>query len=138
MTDWFCVIVIVIVTTGASCLGELLKINNSLQELNMRLNIIGNDGMSSVADGLWYNKSLTMLDVQWCRLSMKGTVVYKTVFIIIWSLQFSCSYSVFVQITFYIEAITGRMQVLLWVMCAFVLSNPLLCLCRMYVFICRS
>ena len=35
MTDWFIVIVIVIVTTGASCLGELLKVNNSLQELNM-------------------------------------------------------------------------------------------------------
>ena len=99
MADWFSVIVIVIVTTGASCLGELLKVNNSLQELDMRHNPIGDDGMSSVADGLQYNKILTKLDVGWCRLSVKGTVVYKTEFKIIWSLQFSCSCSVFVQIT---------------------------------------
>ena len=100
MTDWFCVIVIVIVTTGASCLGELLKVNNSLQKLGMGYNVIGDDGMSSVADGLWYNKSLTKLGVQMCGLSVKGIVVYKTEFKIIWSLQFSCSCSVFVQITF--------------------------------------
>ena len=71
-------------------------------------NVIGDDGMSSVADELQYNKSLTILDVHKCGLSAKGTVVYKTEFKIIWSLQFSCSCSVFVQITFYIEAITGR------------------------------
>ena len=108
MTDWFCVIVIVIVTTGASCLGELLKVNNSLQELVMFNNAIGDDGMSSVADGLQYNKSLRILDVHMWGLSVKGIVVYRTEFKIIWSLQFSCSCSVFVQITFYIEAITGR------------------------------
>ena len=78
MTDWFCVIVIIIVTTGASCLSELLKVNNSLQELDMGWNFIGDDGMSSVADGLQYNKSLTKLDVNRCGLSVKGTVVYKT------------------------------------------------------------
>ena len=78
MTDRFCVIVIVIVTTGASCLGELLKVNNSLQKLYMGKNDIGDDGMSSVADGLQYNKSLTILDIKWCGLSVKGTVVYKT------------------------------------------------------------
>ena len=83
MTDWFCVIVIVIVTAGASCLGELLKVNNSLQELDMGWNIIGDDGMSSVADGLQYNKSLTILGVEYCGLSVKGTVVYKTEFKII-------------------------------------------------------
>ena len=107
MTDWFSVIVIVIVTTDASCLGELLKVNNSLQELDMAYNAIGDDGMSSVADGLQYNKTLTKLDVGECGLSVKGTVVYKTEFKIIWSLQFSCSCSVFVQTLFYIEAITG-------------------------------
>ena len=96
MTDWFCVIVIVIVTTGASCLGELLKVNNSLQKLDMEYNVIGDDGMSSVADGLQYNKSLTKLHIDHCGLSMKGTIVYKTEFKIIWSLQFSCSCSVFV------------------------------------------
>ena len=99
MADWLCVIVLVIVTIGASCLGELLKVNNSLQELDMGDNAIGDDGMSSVADGLQYNKTLTKLSVRRCRLSVKGTVVYKTEFKIIWSLQFSCGCSVFVQIT---------------------------------------
>ena len=99
MADWFSVIVTIIVTTGASCLGELLKVNNSLQELDMNNNAIGDDGISSVADGLQYNKTLTKLDVRWCGLSVKGTVVYKTEFKIIWSLQFSYSCSVFVQIT---------------------------------------
>ena len=49
---------IVIVTTGASCVGELLKVNNSLQdqELVMRDDPIG---MSSVADGLRCNSTLT-------------------------------------------------------------------------------
>ena len=66
-------IVIVIVTTGASCLGELLKVNNSLQELVMRDNIIGDDGISSVADGLQHNNTLTKLDVGDCKFSVKGS-----------------------------------------------------------------
>ena len=100
MTDRFCVIVLVIVTTGASCLGELLKVNNSLQELYMWRNVIGDDGMSSVANGLQYNKSLTVLDVQGCGLSVKGTVVYETEFKIILSYysRFPCNYSLLVQI----------------------------------------
>ena len=62
-----------IVTTGASCVGELLKVNNSLQELYMRDNDIGDDGMSSVADGLQCNKTLTELNVQGCGFSVKGS-----------------------------------------------------------------
>ena len=72
-----------IVTTGASCVGELLKVNNSLQELVMWGNQIGDDGMSSVADGLQCNNTLTKLDVGECGFSVKGTVVYKTEFKII-------------------------------------------------------
>ena len=68
---------IVIVTTGASCVGELLKVNNSLQELVMGDNEIGDDGMSSVADGLQCNNTLTKLNVSLCGLSVKGTVLYK-------------------------------------------------------------
>ena len=64
---------IVIVTTGASCLGKLLKVNNSLQELVMYNNAIGNDGMSSVADGLQHNNTLTKLDVSVCKFSVKGS-----------------------------------------------------------------
>ena len=72
------VIVIAIVTTGASYVGELLRVNNSLQELFMWGNPIGDDGMSSVADGLQCNNTLTKLDVEKCGFSVKGTVVYKT------------------------------------------------------------
>ena len=71
---------IVIVTTGASCVGELLKVNNSLQELVMWGNQIGDDGMSSVADGLQCNNTLTKLNVSGSGLSVKGTVVYNTPF----------------------------------------------------------
>ena len=72
-----------IVTTGASCVGELLKVNNSLQELVMADNQIGDDGMSSVADGLQCNNTLTKLNVQGCGFSVKGTVVYNNLFKII-------------------------------------------------------
>ena len=68
---------IVIVTTGASCVGELLKVNNSLQELALRKNPIGDDGMSSVADGLQCNNTLTKLYVKECGFSVKGTVVLR-------------------------------------------------------------
>ena len=71
------VIVIVIITTGAGCVGKLLKVNNSLQELDMRRNPIGDDGMSSVAGGLQCNSTLTKLSVDKCGFSVKGTVVYK-------------------------------------------------------------
>ena len=68
---------IVIVTTGGGCVGELLKVNNSLEELDMGHNPFGDDGMSSVADGLQCNNTLTKLNVQECGLSVKGTVIYK-------------------------------------------------------------
>ena len=88
---------IVIVTTGASCVGELLKVNNSLQELVMSDNPIGDNGVSAVADGLQCNNTLTKLNVWGCRFSVKGTVVYKTELKIIWSFQSLSSFSVFGQ-----------------------------------------
>ena len=66
---------IVIVTTGASCVGELLKVNNSLQELDISSNPIHDDGVSAVADGLQCNNTLTKLNVNQCGFSVKGTVV---------------------------------------------------------------
>ena len=39
----------------------------------MHDNDIGDDGMSSVADGLQHNKSLAKLDVSWCRVTAKGS-----------------------------------------------------------------
>ena len=40
----------------------------------MGYNAICDDGMSSVADGLQYNKALTKLDIERCGLSVKGNV----------------------------------------------------------------
>ena len=71
-------IVIVIVTTGASCVREILKINNSLQDLVIGRNPIGDDGMSSVADGLQCNNTLTKLQLQQCGFSVKGTTIIVT------------------------------------------------------------
>ena len=62
--------------TGAGCLGELLKVNNvnnSLQVLLMMDNDIGDDGMSSIADGLQHNSTLTKLIVSRCKFSVKGS-----------------------------------------------------------------
>ena len=89
---------IVIVTTGASCVGELLKVNNSLQDLNMIVNrFIGDDGMSSVADGLQSNNTLIKLHVEFCGFSVRGTIVCKTEFKIIRPIQLLSSFSVFDQ-----------------------------------------
>lgn len=57
---------------GASALNELLKVNNSLQELDMSINYIGDEGISSIAEGLQSNKSLTNLKMEYCKFSSKG------------------------------------------------------------------
>ena len=75
-----CTVVIVTVTTGASCLSELLKVNNSLLELDMYHNYIGDDGILLVVDGLQCNNTLIKLNVERCGFSVKGIVVYKTEF----------------------------------------------------------
>ena len=40
----------------------------------MMANDIGDDGISSIADGLQHNKSLTKLIVSLCKFSMKGSL----------------------------------------------------------------
>ena len=42
-------------------------------------NDIGDDGMSSVADGLQYNNTLKKLDVSVCKFSVKGSHSYCSV-----------------------------------------------------------
>ena len=74
-----------------------MKVNNSLQELDIWYNEIGDDGILVVVDGLQCNNTLTKLDVGRCGLSVKGTVVYKTEFNTIWLLQFLFKFSVFSQ-----------------------------------------
>ena len=45
----------------------------------MSSNAIGDDGMSSVADGLQHNNTLTMLIVSKCEFSVKGSYSYCSV-----------------------------------------------------------
>ena len=45
----------------------------------MELNVIGDDGMSSVADGLQHNNTLTKLYVRDCKFSVKGSCSYCSV-----------------------------------------------------------
>ena len=42
-------------------------------------NDIGDDGMSSVADGLQHNNTLTKLDISECKFSVKGSYSYCSV-----------------------------------------------------------
>ena len=44
--------------------------------LNVSHNDIGDDGMAVILEALQHNKSLTILGVTKCGLSVKGTVVY--------------------------------------------------------------
>ena len=60
----------------------------------MGSNDIGDDGMSSIANGLQYNKSLTKLNIQNCGLSAKGKIEFK----IICSLQFLCGCGIAIAI----------------------------------------
>ena len=45
----------------------------------MSTNYIGDDGMSSVADGLQHNNTLKKLDVEECEFSVKGSYSYCSV-----------------------------------------------------------
>ena len=58
--------------TGAHCVKEFLMANNSLQELDLEQNDIGDNGISSVAEGLHCNDKLTKLSVINCGFSEEG------------------------------------------------------------------
>ena len=45
----------------------------------MSSNVIGDDGMSSVADGLQHNNTLKKLGVSQCQFSVKGSYSYCSV-----------------------------------------------------------
>ena len=70
-------IVIVMIITGAVYISQLLNVTHTLQKLYMSRNDIGDDGMAVISEALQHNKSLTTLRVEWCGLSVKGTVVCK-------------------------------------------------------------
>ena len=47
----------------------------TLRVLDVDYNDIGDDGMAVISEALQHNKSITILRVAGCGLSMKGTVV---------------------------------------------------------------
>ena len=49
----------------------------TLRVLDVGTNDIGDDGMAVISEALQHNKSLTILWVAVCGLSVKGTVVCK-------------------------------------------------------------
>ena len=51
--------------------------STTLRELDVSYIDNGDNWISIVTEGLQSNKMLTKLDVQWCDLSVKGTVLYK-------------------------------------------------------------
>ena len=63
------------VITGAVYISQILSVTHTLQELNVGSNDIGDDGIAVISEALQHNKSLTILWVEQCGLSVKGTVV---------------------------------------------------------------
>ena len=69
-TSLNCIYVFVMSTT-------IITGSTTLRELNVSWNDIGDNGISTITNCLLSNKTLTKLDVSWCKLSVKGTVLYK-------------------------------------------------------------
>ena len=65
------------IITGAVYISQLLNVTHTLQDLDMSLNDISDDGMAVISEALRHHKSLTTLGVAECGLSVKGTVVCK-------------------------------------------------------------
>ena len=70
-------IVIVMIITGAVYTSQLLNVTHTLRELHIDGNDISDDGMAVISEALLHNKSLTILVIRRCGLSVKGTVVCK-------------------------------------------------------------
>ena len=59
------------ITTGAISISQALMVNQTLLELDMRGNQIGDDGITAIASSL-SNSSITLLNVEWCGISVVG------------------------------------------------------------------
>ena len=59
------------ITTGAISISQALMVNQTLLELYMRDNHIGDDGIIAIASSL-SNSSITLLDVNECGISVVG------------------------------------------------------------------
>ena len=59
------------ITTGAISISKMMMVNHSLQELNMRNNNIGDDGISAIAGALG-NCQINILSVNQCGITLTG------------------------------------------------------------------
>ena len=59
------------ITTGAISITKMMMVNHSLQELWMRYNNIGDDGISAIAGALG-NCKINKLDVRVCGITLTG------------------------------------------------------------------
>ena len=65
------------IIVGAKYISQLLNVTHTLQELIIGGNYIGDDGIAEISEALQHNKSVTILNIQECGLSAKGTMVCK-------------------------------------------------------------
>ena len=61
----------IIITTGAISISEMIKVNHTLQILNIRLNPIGDKGIVTVAKTLG-NARISELNVSRCKITTTG------------------------------------------------------------------
>ena len=62
------------IIVGAKYVSQLLNVTQTLQELYIGANNIGDDEIAVISEALQHNKSFTKLWVYQCGLSAKGTV----------------------------------------------------------------
>ena len=67
------IIEIAMIIIGAKYISQLLNVTHTLQQLNINVNDIGDDGIAVVSKALRHNKSITRLEIQKCGLSAKGS-----------------------------------------------------------------
>ena len=63
---------VLIIITGAISISQALMVNQTLLELHMWNNQIGDDGITAIAGSL-SNSNVTLLDVEGCGISVAGT-----------------------------------------------------------------
>ena len=65
------------IAAGAQAIGEALKVNQTLQTLNLESNQIGDAGAQAIADALKVNQTLQELDLEHNNIGVAGEAVIK-------------------------------------------------------------
>jgi len=72
---------LVLILVGASCIAELLMTNSVLEELSLKYNSIGDDGIIAIAKNL--NKSvLSELNIVGCQITLDGALSLAAVLVL--------------------------------------------------------